>query len=220
MNIAFVSGASGNLGSAVAQKFLSEGFTVIGTVNKRSLDEQANDRLHLLSADLTDFNNANEVVRYTSEKFGVPDVTVLTVGGYAGHKITDSTSAEIESQYKLNFLTTYNLAQPFFKRMMERGAGRIYLTGARSARDMNQSKGAAAYGLSKSLVFRLHELLNAEGSSKNIQSTIIVPSIIDTPQNRQSMPGSDFTKWTKPGEIAEAVYKHYINNSHESSLEF
>jgi NAD(P)-dependent dehydrogenase (short-subunit alcohol dehydrogenase family) len=62
-----------------------------------------------------------------------------------------------------------------------------------------------AYSLSKSLVFRLAELFNESGKSKNISATVLVPSTIDTPQNRASMPDADFAKWVPAASIADVV---------------
>ena len=63
--------------------------------------------------------------------------------------------------------------------------------------DAKNSKGMIAYGLSKSLIFRLAELMNDEAKGKNVVMNVIVPCTIDTPQNRKAMPDADFSKWTK-----------------------
>ena len=71
---------------------------------------------------------------------------------------------------------------------------------------MKNSKGMIGYGLAKSLIFRLAELMNEEAKGKNIVTSVVVPSTIDTPQNRASMPDADFTKWVTPQAIAEVIY--------------
>lgn len=70
------------------------------------------------------------------------------------------------------------------------------------AKDANQSLG---YALSKSLLFKLADSLNEAGASNNVTASVIVPSTIDTPANREAMPKSDFTTWVKPEEIADAM---------------
>ena len=67
---------------------------------------------------------------------------------------------------------------------------------------MHNSKGMTAYGLSKSLLFRLAELLNEESDGLDIITQVIVPSTIDTPQNRKAMPDADYSKWVKAETIA------------------
>ena len=63
-----------------------------------------------------------------------------------------------------------------------------------------------AYSLAKSLIFRLAELMNDEAKGKNIVTSVVVPSTIDTPQNRKAMPDADFSNWVKPEAIADAIY--------------
>jgi NAD(P)-dependent dehydrogenase (short-subunit alcohol dehydrogenase family) len=73
---------------------------------------------------------------------------------------------------------------------------------------MHNSKGMVAYGMAKSLIFRLAELMNEEAKGYNVVTTVIVPSTIDTPQNRKSMPDADFSKWVKPEAIADIIYEY------------
>jgi len=63
-----------------------------------------------------------------------------------------------------------------------------------------------AYGLAKSLIFRLADLMNDEAKGTNVVVSVIVPSTIDTPQNRKSMPEADPNKWVKAEAIADVIY--------------
>ena len=65
-----------------------------------------------------------------------------------------------------------------------------------------------AYGLGKSLVFRLAEIMNDEAKGHNVVSAVVIPSTIDTPQNRKAMPNVNFDNWVKPEEIANVIYFH------------
>ena len=73
---------------------------------------------------------------------------------------------------------------------------------------MNKSKGMIGYGLAKSLIFRLAELMNDEAKGTNVVTSVVIPSTIDTPQNRKSMPDADFETWVKPEAIANIIYFH------------
>jgi NAD(P)-dependent dehydrogenase (short-subunit alcohol dehydrogenase family) len=92
--------------------------------------------------------------------------------------------------------------------MLLQGSGRIFLIGSKPGLSMKNSKGMVAYGLAKSLIFQLAELMNEEAKGTNVVTSVIVPSTIDTQQNRQSMPDADFSKWVKPEAIADAIYFH------------
>lgn len=93
-------------------------------------------------------------------------------------------TADIEKQCKLNFETAYNVVQPLFPYMKEKGKGHIFLIGSRPGLSASFSKGMIAYGLSKSLIFRLAELMNEEAKGTDVVTSVIVPSTIDTPRNR------------------------------------
>lgn len=208
MKTIIVTGASGNLGQAVVKKFLSEGFYVIGTIvpNDTVTIDIKDKNFETIIADLMNEEASANFVSAVIEKQGQIDAAVLTVGGFAMGKIADTKTSDIAKQYKLNFETAYNVARPVFNQMMKQGSGRIFLIGSQPGSDMHNSKGKVAYGLAKSLIFRLAELMNDEAKGHNIVTSVIVPSTIDTPQNRTSMPDADFNKWVKPEAIAESIY--------------
>ena len=66
--------------------------------------------------------------------------------------------------------------------MLKQNSGRIFMVGSRPGIDMKNSKGMVAYGLAKSLIFRLAELMNDEAKGTDVVTSVIVPSTIDTPQ--------------------------------------
>ena len=144
-------------------------------------------------------------------------MAVLTVGGFAMADIAGTTTAMIGQQYRLNFETAYNVARPVFVQMIKQGTGTIFLIGSKAGMEAANSKGMIAYGLSKSLLFRLAELMNAEAAGTAVNTMVIVPSTIDTPQNSVAMPGADFSTWQTPGFIANTIFTWTASDSsHES----
>lgn len=77
--------------------------------------------------------------------------------------------------------------------------------GSRPALEAEEGKDLIAYAFSKRLVFYLAELINVYGKGKNISASVIVPSTIDTPANRQAIPHADFSKWVTPEAIADTI---------------
>jgi NAD(P)-dependent dehydrogenase (short-subunit alcohol dehydrogenase family) len=210
MKIAIVTGASGNMGQAVVKKFIDEGYFVIGTVVPNDpvpVDFPA-DKFEKVVVDLMAEDDSQKFIEAVISKHGHVDAAVLTVGGFAMGKIADTKIADINHQYKLNFETTYNVARPVFVQMLQQNSGRIFIIGSRPGLSSVHSKGMVAYGLAKSLIFRLAELLNDEAKGKNVVTSVVVPSTIDTPINRKDMPGAKFDDWVKPSEIADAIYWH------------
>lgn len=210
MKTIIVTGASGNLGQAVVKKFLAENYFVVGTVipNDTVKINIENKNFETAVVDLMNENAAGQFVDQLVTNHGNIDAAVLTAGGFAMGKITDSKTTDIAKQYKLNFETAYNIARPIFLQMLKQGSGRIFLIGSRPGIDMHNSKGMVAYGLSKSLIFRLAELMNDEAKGTNVVTSVLVPSTIDTPPNRKSMPDADFSKWVTPEAIADIIYFH------------
>ena len=80
------------------------------------------------------------------------------------------------------------------------------MIGSRPGMNAIDGKGMIAYGLAKSLLFRLAALMNEESKAKNVLASVIVPGTIDTPPNRKSMPDADFDAWVKPEAIADVIY--------------
>ncbi|MBS1921415.1 MAG: SDR family NAD(P)-dependent oxidoreductase [Bacteroidetes bacterium] len=207
MNTIIVTGASGNLGQAVVKKFLTDKYKVIGTVipNDPVTIEIRNPNFEKVIVDLLNEEATQKFIDSVILKYGSIDAIVLTVGGFAMGKIADTKASDILKQYKLNFETAYNTVRPVFTQMLKQNGGRIFMIGSRAGSGMHFSKGVVAYGLTKSLIFRLAELMNDEAKDQNVVTSVIVPSTIDTPQNRKSMPDADFSKWVKPEDIADVI---------------
>lgn len=208
MKTVIVTGSSGNLGQAVINKFLAMDYYVTGTIipNDPVVIDIRGKNFETAVVDLMQEDLAKQFVDLVAEKHGKIDVAVLTVGGFAMGNISSTKTADIGKQYKLNFETAYNIARPVFAQMMKQGSGRIFLIGSKPGADMTNSKGMVAYGLGKSLIFRLAELMNEEARGTNVVASVIVPSTIDTPQNRESMPTADFSKWVTTDAIAAVIY--------------
>ncbi len=202
-----ITGASGNLGKATVEKFIGEGYKVIATLSpgKTFPFDPAGD-LETVEADLRNEKQVAVVIDQIISKHKSIDAALLLVGGFAAGGIKTADGESLKNMYALNFETAYFAARPIFLQMLKQPAGgRIILIGSRPALIPKDGKNLIAYALSKSLLFKLAEYLNAEGTSQNVVTSVIVPSTLDTPANRQSMPKADFSKWVKPEEIAQTM---------------
>ena len=210
MKIAIVTGATGNMGQAVVKKFINEGYFVVGTSvppDATQLDFPA-DKFEKIIVDLGDEDASGKFIDEVLSKYKNIDAAVLTVGGFAMGSIADTKTSDVMKQYKLNFETAYNVARPIFVEMMKQNNGRIFIIGSKPGLDVRNGKGMVAYGLAKSLIFRLAELMNQEAKGKNVVTSVVVPSTIDTVPNRKSMPDANFGNWVKPEAIADVIYWH------------
>lgn len=213
--VAIVTGANGNLGTAVVQKFLENEYTVIGIVHKRNETRVEHDQYQEVVCDLSNEDDCQKIISNIIEKYQAIDAVILTAGGFAMGNIESTGTAQIHQQFQLNFVTAYNVARPVFLQMMQQNSGRLFLIGSQAGLNTAHAKGVTAYGLSKSLLFDLAKIMNAESKGKNVVTSVIVPGIIDTPQNRKNMPDKNFSQWTTPSQIADVIYFY---SSQEASV--
>lgn len=205
-----VTGAGGNLGSAVVDKFKREGFHVIALLNPHKNEEakQADDTYEV---DVTDETSVNEFIKDYHLQYGDLEAIAMIVGGFAMGTIKDTCQEDLEKMFSLNFFSAFYLAKGFLPIFKKQDKGTFLFVGAKSALQIAEGVGKLAYTMSKKLVITLAEVLAEECHETNVRSHVFVPSIIDTPPNRNSMPDADFSKWVTPKEIAEAM--HYAVNS-------
>ena len=226
--LVIITGANGNLGAATVNKFLREGYKVVGVDGHDNHLEFANNNpaFEFHSVNLANERETGDFVNMVIEKHGVVDAALLLVGGFAMGKIEDTAGADISKMFSLNFETAYFVARPLLKHMQHNGYGRLVFIGTRPALEAAQGKNMIAYSLTKSLLFKLADFINAEAKGTNVVASVVVPSTIDTPINRQSMPGTNPDAWVKPEQLAdimeficsdkgmpvrEGVYKVYNN---------
>jgi NAD(P)-dependent dehydrogenase (short-subunit alcohol dehydrogenase family) len=202
-----ITGASGNLGKAVISLFLERGYTVLATVTNEASkkDLPLHDNLHATTANLADESDATQFVQQAITRHTSIDAALLLVGGFTMGSLKNSPGDVVKQQLALNFDTAYYVVRPLFEHMLERGTGRLVFIGARPALQPADGKNVVAYALSKSLLFTLAELLNAEAKGTNVTATMVVPSTLDTPANRENMPDADTGNWVQPEALAEVL---------------
>ncbi len=206
--IVWVTGGTGNLGRAVCSRFLAGGDQVIATIHPGELVADPDPGVIYQPVDLLDEPATQEAVSGIRAAHGRIDTAVLTAGGFAMGDIAGTTLDDLHRMLRLNVDTTFTAARAVFRQMLAQGDGRLFMTGARPGLDMRDGVGMTAYALSKSLVFRLAELLNQEARGTGVTATVIVPSVIDTPVNRAAMPDADYSRWVLPETIAELIHYH------------
>ena len=204
--VALVTGSVGNLGKAVTEKLSDAGFTVIGIVEPGKNDLPAKKTTVYRSLDLTDYNATKSLIQEIKSSYGKIDAIVCLVGGFEMGNILETTNDDLQRMIELNFNTAFNIVRPTLSIMKEQSEiGRIILVGAKPVYDQSAAGAVFSYALSKSMVVKLAEIINANASDYNAVATVIVPSIIDTPANREAMPDADFSDWVTTASIAEQI---------------
>lgn len=129
--------------------------------------------------------------------------SIHLIGGFAMAKITETSLADFEAQWRLNTVTCFLCCREAVKAMKKTGGGRIVNVGARPV--IAPVGGMLAYSTAKAGVAALTQGLAAEVVKDNILVNAVLPSTIDTPANRTSMPKADHDSWPKPVELAQTI---------------
>lgn len=213
-----ITGAAGNLGKAVVEKFKREGYRIIATVLPGSGEsvEEADD---VYEVDVTNEIAVRDFANDYIMQYGEVDAIALLVGGYESGDIENTGLTELDKMIKLNFYSAFNMVKSFLPLMKKADFGDFLFIGARPALQPEDAKNVVAYALSKRLVIELADYVTEDVKNTKIRAHVFIPSIIDTPVNRESIPDADFSKWVGTAEIAEAM--HYaVNNPSLRNMTF
>ena len=204
---AIVTGGTGGLGSAVVTRLLDDGWrVVVPWIVEHELERvQRRPGLELIQADVSDPGAVDDVVAAAAASDGAPlGGLVNLVGGFAaGGRVHETSVDEFEQQFRLNLRPTYLVTQAALKQMVDNGGGAIVCVGTRAA--LQPFKGAAGYIASKAAVIAFAQAVAVEYKDDGVRCNVILPSVIDTPANRRSMPNADHERWVKPAEIATVI---------------
>ena len=204
-----ITGANGNLGRSVAERLHKDGFKMAASVEPGSEvpDDWEGLSIKPYEVDLMSASSASDFVTNAIKGMdGRIEAGILLVGGYSVDSVSSADVSEMQKMFRLNFLTAYNVLRPLMEHFESSLlGGRFILVGARTALDASAASHNFSYALSKSLIFRLAEIVNAYGKGKNITASVLVPSILDTPVNRVSSPKADYDRWVPTTAVADAV---------------
>ncbi|MFQ6012709.1 MAG: SDR family NAD(P)-dependent oxidoreductase [Thermoplasmata archaeon] len=206
-----ITGGTGALGAHVTRAFLDEGGRVGATWivdgepdDLRTLVGDRGESLELYRTDLFDAEEIQKMVADVLDAFGTIDILVNVVGGYlGGPSVAELRLKEWEFMFNLNLRSVFLACRAVVPHMVERGEGKV--VNVASAAGLEGEAGHAAYSASKAGVIRLTESLAAEVKRNGVNVNCILPSIIDTPANREALPKADFARWPKPWEVARVI---------------
>jgi len=203
-----ITGASGNLGRALAAALGARGAQLVLVDRRRDRLESTfgpEDATHLyVSADLLNPAAVEAAAKAAVDRFGRIDALCNIAGGFRmGSPVHETSDADWNFLFDINARTLLHAARAVVPRMLAAGGGKIVNVGAFAAQ-----KGAAdmgAYVASKSAVIRLTETMAAELRDRNINVNCVLPTVIDTPENRKAMPDADPRKWVAPEDLAAVI---------------
>lgn len=199
--IVVVTGGFGVLGRAVAQTLTNVGAKV--ALVDLALDRGGGGVLRLGEVDVTNFAAAERATGKVAEQLGGIDGLVNVAGGFRWQTVADGDLSNWDLLYRMNVRTAVTMSKAVLPHLRARGGGRIVNIGANGA--VKAGAGMGAYAASKAGVARLTESMAEELKGSGITVNAVLPSIIDTPVNRQDMPDADFSKWVTPEDLAAVI---------------
>jgi NAD(P)-dependent dehydrogenase (short-subunit alcohol dehydrogenase family) len=206
--VVLITGASGALGEVVVRKFADSG-AILALADRK--DEPAEGMMDGLDqaifvggTDVTDPASVKRMADRVVAERGRIDVLLNIAGGWRGGTAVHETPVETwDFVMALNAKSVFLASQAVIPHMLAQSYGKIVSVAAKSG--LEGRAGTAAYNAAKSAVIRLTESMSAELKDSGINVNCVLPTIIDTPLNRQQMPNSDFSKWVAPDAMAEVL---------------
>jgi NAD(P)-dependent dehydrogenase (short-subunit alcohol dehydrogenase family) len=204
-----VTGATGNIGPAVARAYLAHGAHVAiavrdpakGASLATAIGEPS--RLMVVPADPGDRPAMERLVEQVLRAWGRLDILANLVGGYA---TSDAASGDLDAyraSWDQKVRTAVTATAACLRPMRARGHGRIVSVASLAA--LKGEKGAAGYAMANAALVRWTESLAEEVKREGITANAVLPRIIDTPENRAAMPKADPSRWATGAEIAAVV---------------
>ena len=200
-----VTGAFGILGSAVARAAAAQGsrLALIDHAQDGAPLPAGDDVLVLGGVDLTDAVQAGAAMDAAADRFGGLDALLNIAGGFTWETLQDGSIGSWPAMYRLNVLTAANASRAAIPHLRRSSAGRIVNVGSSAA--LKAGLGMGAYAAAKAGVHALTQALAEELKDDDVTVNAVLPSILDTPQNRKDMPKADPAKWVAPDDLAAVM---------------
>lgn len=195
-----ITGGHGVLGRAVVEAALTEGLKV--AVIDHATHPAPEGVLEVGGVDLTDPAQAERAVAAVVDRFGRLDALLNIAGGFVWQTVDDAEPAW-DRMHALNLTTALNASRAALGHLKGSPEGRIVNVGSAAA--LKAGAGMGAYGAAKAGVHALTQALAEELKDTSVTVNAVLPSIIDTPANRQDMPNADPAQWVAPTDLAAVI---------------
>lgn len=195
-----VTGAAGALGGAICDFFCAKGAHVVGVDRSHGDMAGLSENTHRETANLADPDDVESLFGRIEKEHGRPTAVVHTVGMYRGGTTAESDPSDFDLLMEVNVKSAWLVSRAAAQRM---DTGAIVHVAAKQG--LEASKGASAYSLSKAALVHLVKVLDAELRQNGIRVNAIVPGVIDTPANRESLPESVMKHAVAPHAIAKVI---------------
>jgi NAD(P)-dependent dehydrogenase (short-subunit alcohol dehydrogenase family) len=200
---AVITGGTGGLGAAVVSTFAEAGWRVVAPVRDGS-QGRLPAGAEAVVADLTSPDEVEAAIAVAAGQGEAPlSAVVNLVGGYAGSgRIHETPVDDFEGMLRVNVRPTYLVTRAALPVLVANGGGSVVCVSSRAA--VAPFPGAAGYVTAKAAVLAFANAVAVEYKGQGVRCNTVLPSVIDTPANRDGMPG-DRSKWVDPADIAKVI---------------
>jgi NAD(P)-dependent dehydrogenase (short-subunit alcohol dehydrogenase family) len=212
-NAALITGGTGLVGRAVAGRFLADGHAVAVTYRSASeweelraahVEAARGGRLVGIEVDVTDHDAVGGAVARAASSLGGLRVLAHVAGGYAGGTSVERLEVKtVRHMIELNLVSAFWAAKHAIPHVKASGRGRLLFISSRGA--LETYPGAAPYAAAKVGLHALVGTLARELKDSAVTANAILPSVIDTPQNRASMPDAKHETWVRAEQVASLL---------------
>jgi len=211
--VAVVTGATGALGRVVTKLLLEKGAKVIVSYRKEdkwaelsSFVGHLKNNLVGVKGDVTDEQSVRNLVQRAVEQHGRVDILLNIVGAYVGGTdVANTEESHWDYMMNVNLKSAFLCSKAVLPYMIKQNYGKMVSVSSWMAVDKRRRAKSGAYAVSKAGVIVLTETIAEEVKNYDINVNCIMPSMIDTPDNRRNFPKADFSKWVDPKDIAEVI---------------
>ena len=217
--VAVVTGGSRGIGRAIALEFAARGAAIVVNYHKspEAADEvvkqivEAGGKAAAFQADVSDFKQAESLIKFAIETFGDLRILVNNAGITKDTLIMMMSEADWDAVINTNLKSTFNCSKAAVKHMLRKRAGRI-LNIASVAGQIGNA-GQVNYSASKGGQIAFTKSLAREVAARNITVNAIAPGFVDTeiladmsPETLEAMLKLvPLARKAKPEEIAYAA---------------
>jgi NAD(P)-dependent dehydrogenase (short-subunit alcohol dehydrogenase family) len=181
--IAVVTGATGGIGRAIAERLSASGARVVLLARTRSAVEAAAAAVGgiAVAGDVATEEGIEATARAIAGLSAAdgPDIVVHAAGAFELAPLAQTSVEMFDRTIAVNLRAAFLLVRRFVPRMLERGSGHIVTIGSVAGRTAFPANGA--YSASKFGVRGMHAVLAAELRGTGVRASFIEPAATDTP---------------------------------------
>ncbi len=171
---------------------------------RHALPASLADACLITGVDLSDADAARDAMNTAAQRLGGLNVLVNVAGAFRWETIGDGSADTWQTLFDINVKTALNASKGALAHLTTHDHGRIVNTSARWP-PLKAGAGMGAYAASNAALLRLTEALAEELKDRSVTVNTVLPSIIDTPENRKDMPDTDVSRWVKPEQIGAVI---------------